>query len=212
MKNNDLTYSISNWTQATKCLSNNSKHLKICVSNIQYSSKLNGTLLSVVHDSMGALFATLIGGYGSMLTEDSCNNYHEMNVEDILAELKKFGFNIVFNPHQHLSGDQLSYLMNLRELGFDKIRTLNVKVKDTSGTPVTQSVIVVFKVCGSVANWLNNTHTCSEAEFNAAMLTGVALNISGISMSRQFDWSWLTFVADIDDVLKDNMEVQSNVD
>ena len=54
---------------------------------------------------------------------------------------------------------------------------------------------------------MNNNYSASKKEYTSALLDGTAMNISEMNSAKGFNWSWLDFVANIDDVIKDNMEV-----
>ena len=119
-----LSYSISNWHQATKCLSNTSSKLRIQISDIHYGNKFSALQISVIHELLGVLFAVTVNSSGSMIQNDTLNHHHEFTTAEILEELHKFGFNIVYQSRCNLSADQLQYLITLQKLGFDKIRAL----------------------------------------------------------------------------------------
>lgn len=198
-----LSYSISNWYQATKCLSNTSSKLRIQVSDISYGNKLSALQIRVVHELLGVLFAASINCSGSIIQNDTINHHHEFTTSEILEELHKFGFNIVYQSRCNLSSDQLQYLITLQKLGFDKIRTLNV-CTDSSGRTIKNPLVVAFNVDKNPM-WIYNTYECDESEFNHSMLCGDAINLSGISETRTFNWDWLSYVANIEDVINDNI-------
>ena len=56
--------------------------------------------------------------------------------------------------------------------------------------------------------WLNNGYSCSKKEFTECLNNGSACNLTMISETKKYNWSWLSgFVANIEDVIKDNAEV-----
>lgn len=198
-----LQYNISSWDQLTKCQSNNSKDLHICVTDFMQNNKLDGLLIKVHHKLLGVLFACLVDGSGTLLSEDSTNHFHEFTTSEILAELAKFGFNVTYNPREHLDGDQLQYLMTLNQLGFDKIRTLVVHRYTSTGHTKPTPTVVAFKV-DKCSKWIDNSFTESESDFLLALGDGNAVNISAISTEKKFRWDWLDYVANINDIIQDN--------
>ena len=198
-----LQYNISSWDQLTKCQSNNSVHLHIGVTDYTDDCKLSGTLIQVKHDLFGTLFACLVNASGNLLSADSENYMHEFATEQILDELAKFGFNVTYNPREHLDGEQLQYLMTLNQLGFDKLRTLVVYRYTQDGHTKSTPTIVAFKA-DKCSKWIHNKYIENESNFLIALGNGSAVNISAISQDKHFDWDWLDCVASIDDILRDN--------
>lgn len=200
---NPLQYNISSWDQLTKCQSNNSIHLHIGITDYTDEAKLTGTLIQVKHDLFGTLFACLVNASGKLLSEDFENHIHEFTTEQILSELAKFGFNVTYNPREHLDGEQIEYLMTLNQLGFDKIRTLVVHKFTKNGHTEPTPIVVAFKV-DKCSKWIDDRYAENESDFLIALGNGSAINISAISQDKHFEWNWLDYVASIDDILKDN--------
>ena len=198
-----LRYKISSWKQLPDCHSNNDSSLRIRVAEITNSPSLKGLRISVEHPMYGVLFSEVLNAKGSLITGASDSNTFtplafELDPNTILKELRKFGFYIVYQPRCHLSEKMIEYLLTLKGLGFDKIRVLNVKKGVSS-----KSYVVCFQSC-RLKYWLANTYVSTEKEFTEALLHGSATNISEISSAKGFDWSWLDYVANIDDILRDN--------
>lgn len=210
MSDMPLRYKISSWNQLQGCMSNNSRKLSISVSNFILNDKLTGTRIQVMHSDFGVLFACVVNGAGNLITCPQHNAVYELTPSQILSELAKYGFDIQYNPESNLSGNQIQYLMTLNELHFDKIRVMNVWSKNTAtGENEFATNIVAFM---SILNpyWLNNDYSCSASEFADALTKGTAMNLTHISNTQKYNWSWLKgFVANIEDVLADNAEVKS---
>lgn len=197
-----LRYNISNWAQATECLSNNSPDLSISVSTIT-DRILSGQLISVHHVLYGTLFAAMTSGDGVIVSDN--NGYGMpitwMSTDEILAQLARFGFYITYNVQAHLPGDTLACLMKLYNLGFDQISRIKVNPKHSDKS----SFIAVVSFNGAAhPSWLAYPCEISYEEFISASSDGTAFNVSGISQFLGIDWSWLTFVANISDVIREN--------
>ena len=203
MSKQPLRYNISSWQQLPGCLSNNSRELKISVSTI-IDEHLSGQVIKVVHTKYGVLFACLVNASGNLLTSTYTNVLPELTTQQILTELQKFGFIVTFNPEEHLDGDQLDYLMTLNKLGFDKIRTMNVYSYKKDGAVEFVPNVIAFTIREETSDWLNNGYSITMDKYLDALNNGWAINISGISSNKKFRWDWLTFVANISDILKDN--------
>ena len=202
MLNMPLRYNISDWHQLAEAKSNNSRNLHIHVSDMIQSDKLTGTRISVCHDNYGVLFACVLEANGSMISKLNDETTFEFTPKQILAELEKYGFYVTYEPRTHLPGNQITYLITLKDLGFDKLRVLNVwHIENT--IKVFRWCVVAFNVKEN-PKWINNSYAPSEDEFATSLRNGSAINISALSNTHRWSWSWLDYVANIDDILKDN--------
>lgn len=199
---NPLRYNISNWLQLSECRSNNSVDLYITVKQVidDGSHRLSGIIILVNHNQYGTLFACTINSSGTLLTPDPDSGIiKEFTTDEILAELNKFGFDITFTINQHLSGDQISYLLTVYDLGFDKLRMLEVQQEDGHYA----NYLVVFNV-EKCPDWIQNDFVCDRRSFLAALNNSGAMNLTNLKQTKGFDWTWLTYVANIDDIIRDN--------
>lgn len=198
-----LQYNISNWLQLSECKSNNSADLYITVKQVidDGSHRLTGIIIMVQHTQYGPLFTCLVNASGTLLTPDPVSGIiKEFTTDEILAELNKFGFDVTFEINQHLSGDQISFLMTVNELGYDKLRVLSVQDKPGG---LYSDYVVVFNV-EKCPNWIYNDFTCGAQPFITALLTSGAMNLTDLPQTKGFDWTWLTYVANIEDIIRDN--------
>lgn len=198
-----LCYNISNWMQLAECKSNNSTDLYITVRQIidDGSHRLQGINILVNHSQYGTLFACLVNSSGTLLTPDPDSGIiKEFSTEEILVELNKFGFDVTFEINQHLSGDQISYLMTLSDLKFDKLRILEVQDKPDGRY---SNYLVAFNV-QKCPEWIYNDFTCGKKAFVDALTSSGAMNLTDLEQTKGFDWTWLTYVANIDDIIRDN--------
>ncbi len=198
-----LRYNISNWLQLSECRSNNSADLYITVKQVidDGSHRLAGIIILVQHTQYGTLFACLINSSGSLLTPDPVSGkVKEFTTDEILAELNKFGFDVTFEINQHLSGEQISFLMTVNDLGYDKLRVLSVQDKPDGHY---SDYLVVFNV-EKCPDWIYNDYTCGKKVFVDALTSSGAMNITDLPQNKGFDWTWLTYVANIDDIIRDN--------
>lgn len=198
-----LRYNISNWLQLSECKSNNSADLYITVKQVidDGSHRLTGTIILVQHTQYGTLFACLVNSSGSLLTPDPVSGkIKEFTTDEILAELNKFGFDVTFEINQHLSGDQISFLMTVNDLGYDKLRVLSVQDKPDGHY---SDYLVVFNV-EKCPDWIQNDYVCGKSVFVNALTSSGAMNLTDLEQTKGFDWTWLTYVANIEDIIEDN--------
>lgn len=207
-----LRYRISSWRQLPQCLSNNSRSLHIHTTDFVQDCGLHGFRITVEHDIYGVLFACVLNARGPIVSR--INNTPEDYLDDpisyeppvhyILKSLEKYGFLVDFNPREHLCGSLLQYLMTLRDLHYDKIRLLPVW-KLENGCKQFKTQIVAFKSSSHVP-WLNNDYDASESEFTKSLVDGTAINLTDISATQKYQWNWLDYVGNIDDIIRDNAE------
>ena len=198
-----LRYQISDWHQLPKAQSNNSNKLSIVVSDFIQDDRLGGTRIQVIHEDFGPVFVCVVNGEGSIVTPIQDNIVSELTPDQILAELQKFGYYIIYKPTTKLPSAQLDYLVQLRNMKYDKIRILYVH-EYIYGIKQIKWYVVAFNVKEN-PDWINNWYSPSKSEYQSALMNGSAVNLLSVSQSRKYRWAWLVdFVANIDDVLEDN--------
>lgn len=198
-----LNYNISDWHQLADVHSNNSRDLFITVSDFIQDDRLFGTRIQVNHRNFGVLFACVVNASGSLVSEMNENIVYELTPKQILLQLEVFGFSVSFDPKKHLPKTQVKFLQTVSELGFDKIRILNVWHIENS-VKFFKWYIVAFNVKDNPC-WINNGYAPSEKEFEDSLKNGSAFNISEQGHIKHWDWSWLDYVANISDILEENV-------
>lgn len=206
-----LRFRISSWRQLTGCRSNNDPDFRIHVTDFYNNRTLRGFRIRVDHPAFGDVFCCVLHARGTAVTDVDEYGRSELSESCILAELAKFGFFIEYAHEENLSGRQIQYLMTLKQLDYDKIRIINVW-SAPNGAKQWAPKVVAFQ-SRRLGNWLNNAYSPSEREFTAALVDGVAINLTDISKTKQFRWDWLKeFVGNIDDILADNADDMIRVD
>ena len=201
-KHQPLRYRISSWRQLPECRSNNSRDLRIKVTDYFQNYDLTGFKISVEHPKFGTVFAYILNASGTLVTPSNEYEDGDLSVKTLLAELKKFGFDITYKQELNIGTPQLEYLMTLKNLGYDKIRILSV-VKLTGNTGKLTPKIVAFQ--SSVhGDWLNNAYSPKESEFVSALEAGTAANLTYMSETQNFRWDWLKdYVLSIEDIINE---------
>jgi hypothetical protein len=192
-------------------LSNNSRELRIHITDFFNNEELRGFRISLEHTTLGVLFCCVLQARGSIVTDEDEYGASELTPEEILKELRKYGFEITYEPIKGLSGNLLDYLITLDKLGYDKIRVLNVWHMQ-NGTKAFETKIVAFQV-NPHGDWLNNGYSASEKEFIKALNDGTAINLTDTSRTKNFRWDWLYGnVLSIEDVVEANADqmIESN--
>ena len=165
------------------------------------SHRLTGIIILVQHNQYGTLFACMVNADGTLLTKDSNSEIiWEFTTDEITKILATFGFDVTFHINQHLSGNQISYLMTVSDLGYDKLRRLLVQDKPDGKY---SEYIVVFNVA-KCPDWIANDFTCGKKPFVDALISSGAMNLTDLEQTKGFDWTWLTYVANIEDIIEDN--------
>ena len=194
-----LSYSITDWHQLKNIKSNNSRELSIKIADLIHSNVLTGLRIQVYHEQYGPLYTCVLNAQGTIVTEINNNMTTEPTTDYILKELAKWGFDVQFDQELNLPQGQLDFLAELKDLGYDKLRVLNVWTIENTIQTFTP-YIIVFNVSQN-PDWLNNDYAASEQEFLNSLKNGSAVNISATSKANIWSWGWLNFVANIDDIL-----------
>lgn len=195
-----LTYKITSWLQLNQCLSNHDPDLR--ASGVQITDDvLQGVVVRVTHRKYGCLFAYLVDGTGVDVENPAIPI---LTPEEILTELHRFGFYIMYDPIGTLPGRVIDYLITLDKLGYDKIRYMLIAeptIYDTEKDP--DYLITAFKIKNH-PDWINNTYRATRDEFQNALMDGTAINITAISEENHFDWSFLRdYVLNISDIIEE---------
>lgn len=195
-----LKYEITSWLQLNQCLSNNDPDLR--ASGIQImDDRLQGTVVRVTHKKYGCVFAYLVDGTGVDVDNPPLPL---LTPQEILEELRRFGFLITYNVRGTLPGRMIEYLITLDKLGYDKIRYMLISeptIYDTEKDP--EYFVTAFKIKEN-PEWINNTYRARTDEFQAALMNGSAINITAISEEKHFDWSFLRdYVLNISDIIEE---------
>lgn len=195
-----LRYNISSWHQLPKCLSNTSSELHIKVADMLQNTELTGTRISIEHNRFGVLFATVVHASGTLIVQNGYSIPAGLTPAQILVELARYGFYVTYNPISELTGAQIEYLLVIDKLGYDKIRLVSFPAADTNRI---DDYVVAFQVEAN-PRWINANYEPSAAEVRKAICNGTAFNLSALSQTEKFSWSWLrNFVANIKDVVSD---------
>lgn len=129
-----------------------------------------------------------------------------VSTQEILDQLKRFGFYIIYEEEKELPGKLLNYLITLDGLGYDKIRILYVDMPmPLPGEDVEPKYFVVAFKVKDHPDWINNTYRATENEIIEGTMNGTAINISAMSKDLKFNWNFLKdYVLNIKDILDEN--------
>ena len=166
---------------------------------------LQGLRIQVVHEKLGVLFACVIYSEGTLLDTNEDGLISELSWRDINRELEKFGFLVYYHPKHELPADQLAFLIQIHNLGMDKLRLVGVR-ETYEGLEQIHTKVVAFQA-DAHPKWLDVKYHASLKEFNKALTDGTAMNIGTLSKEKGFSWTWLDYVATIADILEENGEV-----
>lgn len=199
-----LTYKISSWTQIGECLSNTDKKLHAVCSKI-VSTSLQGLVVRVEHEDFGCLFSYLVDGSGPAISDQSIT---PLSTQEILDQLRRLGFYIIYEEEKQLPGSLLNYLITLDGLEFDKIRILYVDMPaPMPGEDVEPKYYVVAFKVKDHPEWIHNTYRATEDEIIQGTMAGTAINVSAMSEKLNFNWGFLKdYVLNIKDILEENSQ------
>lgn len=196
MDNNNLQYTISDWHDISKCMSNNSDQLYLSVCEFVQNDDIKGLKISVKHKFYGTLMSYTIDPKGDLITDVTSQDLDLVTTEILLNELKRYGFYITYVEEENLPEGQVQLLRTIRGLKFDKIRLCRVYDSQLSYIRVT-----AFNILGN-EYWLNSGYSPSAHEWEKSILGGTAFNVSGLAEASKYSWSWLyNKIIDLEDLL-----------
>ena len=199
LDNTILQYQISDWSQLTKCMSNNSPELKIKVSKYMQNRDIRGTKVEVFHPHYGTLLAYTIQPKGNLITDITDLDLDIMHSQTLLNELRRYGFYVDFVQEANLSSGQVALLRTIQGLKFDKIRLCSIR--DLSANFTKSLRVTAFNIQNH-DQWLNSGYSPTKQEWDNAILDGSAFNVSGLDEAMKYNWDWLyNAVYDIDEIL-----------
>ena len=196
-KNTPLRYSISKWPQAINCLSNNSRDFHIKVDEVINNEKFHGEIVRVEHDKFGTMFAAVTQGEGTIITEGgSTDDIQWMTTDEILIQLAKFGFDIIYKKVLSLDQSVIDYLLKIDSLGYDKINRIELIPRVAN---VRDIYIIAFK-SEENPDLINYNAEVLRKDFDDKLHRS-----SVISLTNQIvEWDWLDAVYNIKDILEEN--------
>ena len=200
-----LRYSISSWKQASKCLSNSSKWLKITVTELCDKINLEGLRISVEHQKYGVLFAYVVNAKGDIVYGIGDK---VLTTDEILQQLAQYGFLITWAQNDRVTGPQIEYLLTLLKLGYSKVRVLEVWSVENNIDVYTRHVVAFNPE--KHPEWISTDYYAALKEYAEATMDGSAIDVEMISSAKDFDWSWLTYVANIEDIVADYVEANKH--
>ncbi len=197
-----LRYRISSWTQLPDCLSNNSKNYYITVTDLTQQKDINGLVLTVHHAKYGVLFSAMPDSSGKLISEydEEGVDIPSMTCEEILTQLKRFGFDIQYNQESSLPDYTLSFLMQLDDLGYSKITRIHV------GRAPGKNYVVALKADGNEDIYTFGS-SITEAKFNKKLASN---NVINITEQKDVTWTWVDRTYNIEDVLQANADIEKH--
>ena len=202
-----LRYKICRWPQAVKCLSNNSRKLRIHYSSFMDHELFKGSLIQVTHSDYGVMFTAVIDGEGEIVSKDDNRGLPLpwMTTKEILTQLAKFGFDITYVEKLSLNKETLAYLMKLRNIGYDKITKLYIR-QQIDGKVMHRPYFLALQTEHNL-DVLTYGMMITEKKFNERLAAGYMFNLANADDDR-IDWDWIDALYNIDDVLADNSDIE----
>jgi hypothetical protein len=191
-------YRINKWTQLNNIPSDNSSAVRIKVSEFCQSDILQGININITDPKRGTVFAYTINAQGTL----SNSTVNELSVEQILQELARWGFNVVFSPEFNLSIAQSRFIRSFLEMGCTHIRPLDVN-------GINHTFLVAFNINDKRLDdyprnfrrkLLQSTYIFHHQEWNELLTCGI-IQVNKQENYKQFSWNWLHFVAEINDLV-----------
>ena len=162
-------------------------------------------MIKVNHANYGVLFAAMINGSGSLISkeDEEGNDLPFLTTEEILKQLEKFGFYIEYNVESNLPSNVIAYLSELYNLGYDKITQVYLESTSVSGSKVWRPTVIVMKSYQDNDDLLTFNCRLFRDKFYKKLEANSIINVTH---EDNMEWSWLNYIANISDLLDENID------
>ena len=174
----ELNYRITDIKYLPECKSNLSQDYSLEIKNYVNNNKLTGTRIAVRHKVFGIVYAYVVNAEGNLVDTE----YIESSIPSILDDLKRFGYNIIYEEYKYLPQEQIDYLKSLLDLKFDHLRF--IQTHDNL-----KPILVAFKLKDN-PKWISIFYKVKGQEYEKAILSGTAFNISE-KLGPDYNWNFL---------------------
>jgi len=171
---------------------------------------IKGEVLQVNHASYGTLFAAMIMGHGELVTEfdEDGNAIPFLSTDEILKQIEKFGFYVIYDVKSNLPMNVITFLQELYEFGYDKITRIVVSTKSKeSGSLIWRPQVIAIKSQFN-SDLLSYGAKITEKVFKNKLADNTIMNLS---YEADMKWDWLTYIANIADLLEENIDPRDDI-
>lgn len=147
----------------------------------------------------------MIEGSGQLISDkDERGRYLPfMTTNEILKQIEKFGFIVKYDVKRNLPGEVIAFLSKLYTLGYDKITRIIVQTKDNEGKLYDRPTVIVMKTSEYNDDLLTFGCKVSQNRFNRKLDSNTVINVTE---EPGMTWSWLKYMANISDLLDENLD------
>lgn len=147
----------------------------------------------------------MIKGTGELISnvDEEGNDLPFLTTDQILEQIAKFGFIVVYDLKSNLPSNVLSYLSQLYNLDYDKITRINVKSILANGEIRCTPTIIVMKSYKGNDDLLTFDCTIGYKQFCDKL---VANSIMDVTDEPGMVWDWVTYMANLKDILDENVD------
>ena len=162
-------------------------------------------MIQVNHANYGTLFAAMIEGSGKLLStkDEEGLDLPFMSTEKILKELERFGFYVKYDVKSNLPSNMIAFLATVDNLGFDKITRVLLETKTKLDTVVLEPTILVIKSTEDNSDLLTFDCKLRAKRFNEKLAANTIMNVTH---EKGMKWDWVTYIANISDILDENVD------
>ena len=193
-ESNYRQYKISDWHQLADCRSNASPDLRIRVGDFVQNEYITGTNIRVEHPAVGVLFAYTILPKGRLTLDlpDTFDTSLLVHRENLLAELKRYGFYIEYQEELVLPDQIKEILKTALTLGYTKVRLIRVWDRKRPENAVIRAVAFNPDYDpDTYIPWMQSGYSCNDKEYETAIVSGNAMNLASNAVTDKYSWDWL---------------------
>lgn len=166
---------------------------------------MKGRILQVNHAQYGTLFAAMIDGSGELVTtyDEEGDIIPFLTTNQILKQIMKFGFYVTYNVPSNLPNNIIDFLSTIDNLDYDKITKVSVRERNKEGYMTWRTKVIVMKSAENT-DLLEFGCKITKTKYLDKLQANSIMNVTE---EEGMSWDWLTYIANISDLLDENLDM-----
>lgn len=147
----------------------------------------------------------MIEGEGTLITDKDEKGYDIpfLTTAQILEQLEKFGFYIVYDVKSNLPDETFGFLQQMMLLGYDKITKVLLQKQNKDGDIIWEPTILVFKSVTANEDLYSYGEKLTRQKYMKKVDENIVLNVTH---QEGIKWDWVTSYYNISDIMDENLD------
>ena len=153
----------------------------------------------------GVLFAAMIQGSGQLIDDEDedGNDLPFLTTDQILEQIKKFGFYVIYDVKSNLPDATLDFFQSLLQLGYEKITAVLLQTTDKDGNTIWKKQIIIFKPTEQNMDLMSYGMKLSRAKYLEKVNSGSIINATH---EKGIKWDWVDSLYGLADIMEENAD------